>query len=212
MRAIETGFIRFQDRDDAIAEAHIGLLRAAALYVSGHPSGASFRTFAIHTIRARLLEWQRGESWVPRSIKEKRKALNKRAAAGEAISQREWDQVRLYIRVSIDSLPKRRVDGEPQGVPADPEKDETAIDPAEAAINTAQQDALLQALARIPERERSVLTRYYWERRTFLEIGAEDGISASRTYQLAVQGRARLRQHLESQGWNETTLPALLTA
>ena len=60
---------------------------------------------------------------------------------------------------------------------------------------------LASALAKLPERERHVLSLYYEEEMTLAEVGAALGVSESRISQLRTQAIARLRAILrESSG------------
>ena len=53
---------------------------------------------------------------------------------------------------------------------------------------------------RLPDRERLVVSLYYFEGLTFKEIGKVLGVSESRVYQLHAQAMNRLRAHMRQEG------------
>ena len=59
---------------------------------------------------------------------------------------------------------------------------------------------LAAGVDKLPERERLVVSLYYFEGLTFKEIGNVLGVSESRVYQLHTQAMSRLRTFMREQG------------
>ena len=71
-----------------------------------------------------------------------------------------------------------------------------ADDPSEMIEARSPQRALVRALDRLPERERTVVARYYFEGVKLKDIGAELGVSEPRISQLLARALERLRDLL----------------
>jgi RNA polymerase sigma factor for flagellar operon FliA len=65
---------------------------------------------------------------------------------------------------------------------------------------TEQKEALADAIARLPEREKLVVTLYYYEELTLREIGEVLGVTESRVSQLHTKAILRLKAHIASAG------------
>ena len=78
-------------------------------------------------------------------------------------------------------------------------EDEDAPDPEVSLEQTEMREALGEAIARLPEREKLVVTLYYYEELTLREIGEVLGVTESRVSQLHTKAvlrlKARLRRH-----------------
>ncbi len=69
--------------------------------------------------------------------------------------------------------------------------------PAEVALDeTEMREALADAIARLPEREKLVVTLYYYEELTLREIGEVLGVTESRVSQLHTKAILRLKARL----------------
>jgi RNA polymerase sigma factor for flagellar operon FliA len=68
--------------------------------------------------------------------------------------------------------------------------------PAEALDETETREALADAIARLPEREKLVVTLYYYEELTLREIGEVLGVTESRVSQLHTKAILRLKARL----------------
>jgi RNA polymerase sigma factor for flagellar operon FliA len=73
-------------------------------------------------------------------------------------------------------------------IPAGPEDD-----PFLQCSNNEMRRLLVDTIAELPERERMVLTLYYYEELTMREVGATMGVVESRVSQLHSSAMARLR-------------------
>jgi RNA polymerase sigma factor for flagellar operon FliA len=57
----------------------------------------------------------------------------------------------------------------------------------------------VQGVDKLPDRERLVISLYYYEGLTFKEIGQVLGVSESRVYQLHTQAMSRVRAFMSSE-------------
>jgi RNA polymerase sigma factor for flagellar operon FliA len=77
-------------------------------------------------------------------------------------------------------------------------KDESKEEPLEKLEKQDVKKELQQALSRLPEREKMILTLYYHENMTLKEIGEAINVSESRVCQLHAQAIVKLKNLLNS--------------
>ena len=180
-------------------------------------------------IRGAILDELRAQDWVPRSVREKAKLLercyskieqkNGRQATDEEIcaelniSQEEYhdllNQVRSVSLLSYDDIAsfskadKRSLHGFGEGGSKAP----TPF----SEVNVASLKRMIsQAIADLPEKQRLVLSLYYYEDLNLKEIGRVLDVTESRVSQLHTQAILRLKGKLRNH-WDEfLTLDGLI--
>jgi RNA polymerase sigma factor FliA len=75
-------------------------------------------------------------------------------------------------------------------------EDKEGPDPEFSLEQTETREALGEAIARLPEREKLVVTLYYYEELTLREIGEVLGVTESRVSQLHTKAVLRLKARL----------------
>ena len=75
-------------------------------------------------------------------------------------------------------------------------EDHEAPDPQASLSHTEMKEAIADAIARLPEREKLVVTLYYYEELTLREIGEVLGVTESRVSQLHTKAILRLKARL----------------
>jgi RNA polymerase sigma factor for flagellar operon FliA len=75
-------------------------------------------------------------------------------------------------------------------------EDPQAPEPQQAMAQTELREALSESIARLPEREKLVVTLYYYEELTLREIGEVLGVTESRVSQLHTKAILRLKARL----------------
>ena len=200
------------ERDDLISAGVVGLIKAVDQYDISRQ--VKFETYAIALIRGAVLEMLREEDWVPRSVRERVKNLERtylqlettlgRPASEEEVAKAlgiEIEELHSLLadtgRATLLSLDDAIVgaDGNERIHLLDVIDDDYASPLAEIESREMRR-TLGTAIDRLPDRERLVISLYYFEGLTFKEIGKILSVSESRVYQLHTQAVLRLRGYL----------------
>ncbi len=179
-----------------------------------------FETYAINRIRGAIIDELRSLDWVPRSVRSKAKDLERAHAALEAELKRAPTESELCERmglsrkalaklmsqvaftnvVALDEVTHGGSDRGDKMTLGDLLEDPRAPDP-EAEYETEEMKVLLaEQIAGLPEREKVVLTLYYYERLTLAEIGSVLGVTESRVSQIHSKALLDLRGRLAQIG------------
>ncbi len=170
--------------------------------------GVKFETFASQRIRGIMLDEIRKVDWLPRSVRDKYKKaskslseLNMDTVNGEKyakainMSVSEFEQIKGYL-ANAEAVSLTRSIGEDMTLEDVISGDSEVIEMYEDAE---MKEQLVIALKRLPERERMVVTLYYYEELTFKEIGKTLGISESRVSQIHSEVIAKLKALLKKE-------------
>ena len=131
-------------------------------------------------------------------------ATNRLGTVEAGTSVADWDEDELEESLAdigrssiaaLDELWTVSGDGD-QVALIDTIEDESAPDPQGTLSVTEQKEALADAIARLPEREKLVVTLYYYEELTLREIGEVLGVTESRVSQLHTKAILRLKARL----------------
>ena len=189
--------------DELIALANAGLAEAAARYEPDR--GAAFTTFAWYRVHGAILDGLRRSSNLPRRVWAKLVALRAandylehRAerdvgaakAGAPAVSRADalaqvksaLSAIRTMYVTSLEALQDAGFDRSDDRPGADAQLDRGRM-----------AGKLRAALDALPEKERALMTKHYWEGKNLLEAGAELGISKSWASRLHAQAVDRLR-------------------
>jgi RNA polymerase sigma factor FliA len=197
--------------DDLVSHALVGLIDAVDRYKPG--TGAEFETFAMTRIRGSVLDALRHLDWAPRSVRQQEAELKRAYAALEGrlgraatdaemarylgISEDELDQMVANVsRASVYALDETLDTGEGQVSRLDLIEDEASPDPMRASQRTETERMLTEAISALPERERMVVSLYYYNEMTFKEIGFILGVTEQRISQIHSKAVMRLENKL----------------
>ena len=179
-----------------------------------------FETYAVARIKGAIIDELRSLDWVPRSVRSKAKVLERAHAELEAELKRApteaeiadrmgltreqlaklMSQVSFTNMVALDEVTHGGSDRGDKMTLGDLLEDPRAPDP-EAEYETEEMKVLLaEQISGLPEREKVVLTLYYYERLTLAEIGSVLGVTESRVSQIHSKSLLDLRARLTQIG------------
>jgi RNA polymerase sigma factor FliA len=201
------------DEQDLVSYGLLGLIGAIERF---DPSREiKFETFAMARIRGAIIDELRSLDWVPRSVRTRARQIERAIAALEkelmraptdeemakklGVSSDELDTTLLEISRSsvaaLDELWSPSGSGDSIAL-IDTIEDESGPDPEMSLQKTEVKEALAEAISDLPEREKLVVTLYYYEELTLREIGEVLGVTESRVSQLHTKAILRLKAHL----------------
>lgn len=193
--------------EDLIQAGMLGLLEAARQYDASQ--GASFETYAGIRIRGAMLDEVRRHDWTPRSVYRKARAISEamycierrtgRDARDTEVAQELGMSLEDYHRTLQDVVGCRLFSVEELAEQGDACLEGPGSDSGGAVDFLAQErfkEALADAIASLPERERLVISLYYEEEMNLREIGEVLGVGESRVCQIHSQAMLRLRARM----------------
>jgi RNA polymerase sigma factor FliA len=201
------------DEQDLVSYGLLGLIGAIERF---DPSREiKFETFAMARIRGAIIDELRSLDWVPRSVRTRARQIERAIAVLEkelmraptdeeiakklGVSEEELDDSLLEISRSsvaaLDELWSPSGGGDAIAL-IDTIEDEAGPDPEISLEVTEVKEALAEAISELPEREKLVVTLYYYEELTLREIGEVLGVTESRVSQLHTKAILRLKAHL----------------
>jgi RNA polymerase sigma factor for flagellar operon FliA len=212
-------FIRFSARrlcwrlppgmseDDLISAGVVGLLDALGRF---QPGTVKLKTYAEHRIRGAMLDELRAADTLPRNVRDRVNALKSAhtklehrlgrlpedfevaAAVGMTLDEyhKTLRESGAALRLRFEDYSGRGGDDGPDGLlEAIPDAEEK--DPLSLLERANMKELLAGVIREIPEKERLVLSLYYWDELTMKEIGKVLGLTEGRVSQL--HGQALLR-------------------
>jgi len=202
----------YMDAEDLVSVGIIGLMDAMDKYDPNRE--AKFKTYAEFRIRGAMLDEIRSMDWIPRSVHERvsllqrthTKLLNRlgrpptdEEVAGEMnLSPAELDDFLVRsqgaVLLSLDDFNLHEQDG-PKIL--DMLADRQHPDPLAMILNDRERSRVTDAIQQLPEKERLVLTLYYYEELTMKEIGRILKVTESRVCQIHTQAVLHLKGTLE---------------
>jgi RNA polymerase sigma factor for flagellar operon FliA len=216
---VGTGLPAHVDVADLIQSGIFGLVDAIEKFEPER--GLKFETYAMQRIRGAILDDLRSQDWVPRSVRSRardveralerlggrlqRTPTDRELAAELKIGLAElrelYAQLQLTSVVALDELiaAGRAAGGAGGASLAESLPDEGAEDPIATLVDQDSRRQLADAIAQLAERDRVVVTLYYFENLTLAEIGKVLGVTESRVCQLHTRAVLRLRTKLNEQ-------------
>jgi len=179
--------------------------------------GIKFETYAIPRIKGAILDELRALDWVPRSVRFKAREVDKAYAEVEAREKRQPTENEVAERLGVSkgelhdvitqiSFVSVMALDEALSVGADRGESMSLMDtladtgdltdPAAGVEDQETRGMLAAAINDLSEREKVVLTLYYFEGMTLSEIGEILGVTESRVCQIHTKAVGQLRTHL----------------
>ncbi len=201
--------------DDLISVGVLGLMDAITKYDSSR--GAKFKTYAEFRVRGAILDELRSMDWVPRSIRQKASKVDKVVQGLQAKLRRtpEDEEVAKEMGLSLDQFHETL--NETKSIPifsledlgiAKESGDQQSLldclagkadaDPQTQIRLVELKEIIAKAIDALPEKERLMVSLYYYEELTMKEIGAVLDITESRVSQIHSKAVYRLRAKLKA--------------
>lgn len=214
---VAVGLPQNVEQSDLVSYGMFGLIDAIDKFEPER--GFKFETYAISRIKGAILDELRSIDWVPRSVRAKVRQIEKAYAKLEArhhrppsdeelSSELRWSdeqlqqalmQISTVVVSALDEI--LSVGGGDRGEAitlGDTIADNSTQGPMGAFEVTETRQLLAQAINGLPEREKIVLTLYYYESLTLQEIGRVLGVTESRICQIHTKAVLHLRSRFAS--------------
>ena len=211
---VMSGLPRHFDEDDLTSYGIIGLIDAIERFEPDR--NLRFETYAIPRIKGAIIDELRSIDWVPRSVRSKARAveqaithlettLRRTPTESEVAEELQMSSADFHTAIrkisssgimALDEVLRSgggdRADRSTLGESL-PDRSFGPVDTFEAKES---KQALLDAVEAMPERERAVLTMYYYDGMTLTEIGSVLGVTESRVCQIHTKALRQLRSTL----------------
>ncbi|MGA8043771.1 MAG: FliA/WhiG family RNA polymerase sigma factor [Terracidiphilus sp.] len=199
------------DMEDLVSAGVVGLMDAFAKFDPGKK--VQFRSYAQFRIRGAILDSLRTLDWSPRELRRKGRAIEEALRSLTARLGRPPGEAEVAAELSMSLEEYQQLLGELKGLEIgtlhverneDSGEDELAYipgrpddDPLFRCLRGELEERLSDAIALLPERERLVMTLYYYEEMTMREIGLALGVVESRVSQIHASSVLHLRAALQ---------------
>ncbi len=202
------------DKDDLHSSGIMGLIRAVETFEPER--GFKFETFASHKIRGAVLDELRALDWVPRSVRQKARDLQKvhtelenelgRSPYDNEVCQRlglstkEYENLLYEVTPATilsleESMPEKDADSKDIKL-IDTIEDPGSENPLKSLSFEELKEILKETIAALPEKQRLVIALYHYEELTLKEIGVVLNISESRVSQIHSKTIVALRSKI----------------
>ena len=199
--------------DDLISAGVLGLIAAIDRYDSSHD--VKLKTYAEYKIRGAILDNLRGLDWAPRQQRRRAKLIESAINALEQQYHRmpTEEEIAAYLKLSVpeyqDWLSEAK--GLTLGSLENAGTEDDSCDllryladsdeqwPSQIVERAELERLLAEAIERMPQLEKTVLSLYYYEEMTLREIAKIVDLHESRISQLKSQAILRLRSYMQKQ-------------
>jgi RNA polymerase sigma factor for flagellar operon FliA len=198
--------------DDLVQNGMLGLLDAFDRFEEGF--GAQFETYATQRVRGAMLDGLRESDWLPRNLRRELRriesAINElEHANGRVPSERELAEalgmtLAEYQKTLLEARGHQLVyfedfSGEGDEDFLERHFTDNDADPLNILEDRNFKNLMVQAIEKLPEREKLMMALYYEQDLNLREIGEVMGVTESRVCQLHTQAVSRLRGQLVGQ-------------
>jgi RNA polymerase sigma factor for flagellar operon FliA len=197
--------------DDLISAGVVGLIDAFNKF--DHKKQVQFKSYAQFRIRGAILDSLRVLDWSPRELRRKGRAVQEAIQALTRTYRRTPTETEMARELHLGLNEYQLLMGQLKGLEIgslnlehneDSGEDQLASvagapgdDPLFRCLQGEMRQLLIDAIEELPEKERMVLTLYYYEELTMKEIGFTLGVVESRISQIHSAAVIRLRSSLK---------------
>lgn len=210
---VAAGLPQSVDQSDLVSYGMFGLIDAITKF--DPERGFKFETYAISRIKGSILDELRSIDWVPRSVRSKAKSVERAMGKLESQLHRSPTDAEIAdeMELSLDQLNGIYNQISSVGLVALDEMlsfsggenltfGDTLADredgPGRVYERVEMRQLLAEAINRMNEREKIVLTLYYYENMTLAEIGRVLGVTESRVCQIHTKAVLHLKSRFTS--------------
>jgi len=196
----------YVDIDDLVSFGMIGLIKAVEKF--DPEKGVTFETYATYRVRGEIIDYMRRNDWVPRGVRKRAQAIEKAAEEFKSEAGREPTEEELSIKLGVKKSDIAQAMSECERInlisfeevlqdASIKERNFISEDTPEMSLAKSELiEVLAEAIEELPERERLVITLYYYEELTLKEISSIMGVSESRVSQLHTRAVKKLKAAL----------------
>lgn len=196
---IAMGLPQYVEREELISNGYFGLLEALERF--DPQRGFKFETYAVVRIRGAILDAIRSQDWIPVSVRQKARNYTQVIAELEQQLGRSASDGEIAAAMNLSQQEFNQFIGQLQATTVMPLEDythsDTLADSAESPSEQAEigevKNTLIQAINKLPEKEKIVVSLYYYEGMTLKEISLILKLSEARISQLHTKAVFRLR-------------------
>ncbi len=197
------------DLGELVSAGTVGLVHALEGFDPGR--GLAFSTYAMPRIRGAMLDELRDNDWMPRTIRERGRKLREISAelAQKLGHPPDSEAMAAALGVDLDTFHHWRHESEARsilpldatlasGSDEDPHlseliADPDAVDPGDELQREEMLAALREGFTRLAQKDRTVLSLYYFEELNLRQIGEVLHVTESRVSQIRTRALSRLR-------------------
>ncbi len=198
-------YVKFGETDDVINEGVLALMDAIESFDPA--KGAKFETYASLKIRGAIIDYIRRQDWIPRNVRKFARTLDKANSMLYNLNGKVPTTAELaeYLGIDEDKLLKQMAECSCtitlsfEELLYEDNIDEPSVDvPSDSALLREELSReLVSAVDDLREKERQVITLYYYKNMKYSDIAKALGVSESRVCQIHTKAVLLLKAKLE---------------
>ncbi len=199
-------YIKFGEVDDVVNEGVIALIEAIESY--DPDKGAKFETYASLKIRGAIIDYIRKQDWVPRNVRKFTRDLDNANSSlyNQYNRQPTTAELAEHLEMSEDKLLKSMAEASTAATLSFEEllyednfdQESTGAEAMDADILRDElKSMVIRAIEGLKEKEKQVITLYYYKNMKYSDIAKVIGVSESRVCQIHTQATLALKAALE---------------
>ncbi len=200
-------YSHIKQMEDLVSYGVIGLIDAIERYDISR--GVKFETYAYFRIRGEIIDQIRKSDWIPKNVRMQGKKIEQAMAflEGKIGRQPSEQEVANHLSIRIEDLQKflgqchslslisleEQLLDATSGSALVADKGES---PERLAVDNEMKEVLANAIETLTEKEKMVVSLYYFEEMNLKEIGSVLGVSESRVSQIHTKALFRMKNRL----------------
>ena len=198
-------YVKFGDVDDVVNEGVIALMDAIESYSPNR--GAKFETYASIKIRGAIIDFLRKQDWIPRNVRKFAKALDKANSMVYNLNGRAPTNSELAAQLGMDEEKMLKMMTECSCTITlsfeellyednidEPSVKDSGVD--RELLHNEMRKVVADAVNELGEKERQVITLYYYKNLKYSDIAKALGVSEGRVCQIHSKATLALKAKL----------------